>query len=47
MKYSSLQNDIEIKSRASTGMGKILELLLEEKYPIIKKFDFCILACFE
>ena len=47
MKYSSLQNDIEIKSRASTEIGKILELLLKEKYSIINRFDFCVLACFE
>ena len=29
----SLQNDIEMKFRASTKTGKIWELLLEEKYP--------------
>ena len=42
----SLQNDIEMKSRASTEIGKIWKLLIEEKYPNIKRCAFYILACF-
>ena len=42
----SLQNDIEMKSRASTEREKIWKLLLEEKYPNIKRCAFYILSCF-
>ena len=41
-----LQNDIEMKSRASTEREKIWKLLLEEKYPNIKRCAFYILSCF-
>jgi len=43
----SLQNDIEMKSRASTEREKIRKLLLEDKYPNIKICAFYIvLPCF-
>ena len=43
----SLQNDIEMKSRASTERKKIWKLLLEEKCDNIKRCAFYILSCFE
>ena len=42
----SLQNDIEMKSRASTEREKIWKPLLEEKHPNIKICVFYILSCF-
>ena len=42
----ALQNDIEMKSRALTQREKIWKLLLEEKYPNIKRCAFYILSCF-
>ena len=42
----SLQNDIEMKSRALTEREKIWKLLSEEKYPNIKICAFYILSCF-
>ena len=42
----SFQNDIEMKSRASTEIGKIRKLLLKEKYSNIKRCTFYMLACF-
>ena len=42
----SLQNDIEIKSKASTEREKIWKLLLKEKYPNTKRCAFYILCCF-
>ena len=42
----SLQNDIEMKSRASIETEKIWKVLSEEKYPNIKKCAFYLLSCF-
>ena len=42
----SLQNDIEMKSRASIEREKIWKVLSEEKYPNIKKCAFYLLSCF-
>jgi len=42
----SIQNDIEMESRASTEREKIWKLLLEEKYPNIKRRAFYILSYF-
>ncbi|XP_067937246.1 general transcription factor II-I repeat domain-containing protein 2A-like [Watersipora subatra] len=42
----SLQNDIEMKSRATTEREKLWGLLLEEKYPNIRRCAFNLSACF-